>query len=216
MKNQLKKAVLKTVAYADIFAYPLSLKQLHLFLIEQQISWDHFQKADFKNSLLQEKNGFYFLKGKQNLVKLRAEKEKISQKKLSLAIKKANWLKVIPSIRMVGLTGNLAMRNAQDQDDIDLLIVTKAGGLWLTRLLTVLFLDFFNWRRLPGQKKVKDKICLNMFLDESHLQIPKAKQNLFTAHEVVQLKPLWERDNLYQKFIKQNLWVKKFLPNWSV
>ena len=50
MKTQLKKAVLKTVAYADIFAYPLNLKQLHRFLIEQQISWDHFQKADFKNS----------------------------------------------------------------------------------------------------------------------------------------------------------------------
>jgi len=215
MRTKLTKAVLKTVAYADIFAYPLTTQQLHQFLIEHQIAYKIFQKANFKDGCLQEKNGFYFLKGKSSLISLRKQKEKTSEEKIVKAKRKANWLKMIPFIKMVGLTGNLAMKNGQKQDDLDFLIVSKAGCLWLTRLLTVLFLDFLNWRRLPNKKNIKDKICLNMFLDEKHLAIPKADQNLFTAHEIAQLKPLWIKDNLYQKFIKQNLWVKKFLPNWN-
>jgi Rieske Fe-S protein len=43
-----------------------------------------------------------------------------------------------------------------------------------------------------------------MFLDEDHLSLPQNEQNLFTAHEVCQLKVLWQRNNLYQKFQKEN------------
>jgi hypothetical protein len=42
------------------------------------------------------------------------------------------------------------------------------------------------------------------------------KQDLFTAHEIVQLLPIFERNGTYRKFLNVNLWVKKFLPNWQV
>jgi len=54
-----------------------------------------------------------------------------------------------------------------------------------------------------------------MFLDESHLAVPKKEQDLFSAHEVCQLKPLWERNEIYQKFIETNRWAEKYLPNWK-
>ena len=54
-----------------------------------------------------------------------------------------------------------------------------------------------------------------MFLDERHLQIPKKEQDLFSAHEVCQLKVIWEKDGIYQKFLKENQWVRQFLPNWK-
>lgn len=52
-----------------------------------------------------------------------------------------------------------------------------------------------------------------MYLDEDHLQVPEKEQDLFTAHEVVQVKLLWDKDQTYQKFLVDNLWVKKYLPN---
>ena len=55
-----------------------------------------------------------------------------------------------------------------------------------------------------------------MFIDENYLAIPKEKQNLYTAHEVCQLKVLYDLDNTYQKFLVANSWVKKCLPNGLV
>ncbi|MEK6845849.1 MAG: hypothetical protein AABY26_03765, partial [Nanoarchaeota archaeon] len=56
-------------------------------------------------------------------------------------------------------------------------------------------------------------ICLNMFVDEDHLEIPQKEQDLFSAHEVVQMKPLFDRENTYKKFLITNQWVKKYLQN---
>jgi len=109
----------------------------------------------------------------------------------------------------------LAMENSNENDDIDLLIITSKSRLWLTRFLTVILLELVANRRHPADKEVKDKICLNMFLDEGHLEVPKKEQDLFSAHEVCQLKVLWDKNGIYQKFLKANLWSKKFLPNWK-
>jgi hypothetical protein len=85
----------------------------------------------------------------------------------------------------------------------------------LTRLFSVFLVELTGKRRRPGDQKVKDKICLNMLLDESHLAIPEKERDLFSAHEVCQMKPLWEKERTYQKFLKANQWSQEFLPNWK-
>lgn len=218
--NELQKAVLKTLAYADIFAYPLTLKEIQLFLIaspENTFSLKEIEKEVNKpeiHSFIDSQKNYFFLKNREEIVSFR-QKSLYSYKKLDLAEKTADWLKLIPFIKMVGITGNLAMENAGKNDDIDLLIVAGGQRLWLTRLLTIFLTELITKRRRPGDKEVKDKICLNMFLDEEHLALPKNEQNLFTAHEVCQLKILWQKDNIYQKFLKENQWCKNFLPNWK-
>lgn len=110
---------------------------------------------------------------------------------------------------MIALSGARAMNNASLADDIDLMIITAENRLWLTRLLVSFLL--FPWLR-RGQK-ISRRLCLNLWLDESALVIKT--QNLYTAHEICQLKPLYNRDQTYQKFISANLWYKQFLPNWK-
>jgi len=124
-------------------------------------------------------------------------------------------LRLIPFIKMVAVTGNLAMRNANQEDDIDFLIITQRKRLWLSRFFAVVLLELLGKRRRPEEKEVKDKICLNMFLDEDHLEMSEKQQNLFSAHEILQLKSLYEKDDFYDKFLDQNRWVKKFLANWK-
>ncbi|GAG00712.1 unnamed protein product [marine sediment metagenome] len=148
-----------------------------------------------------------------NILELRKKKEKYSQKKLKIAKKTANFLKFIPWIKVIGITGALAMHNSDKDDDIDFLIITQRDRLWLTRLLIVFFLEILGKRRRPNDKKIKDKICLNMFLDEFTLSLSKTKRNLFTAHEIVQMSPIYNKDNTYERFLRANLWVKKYLPN---
>lgn len=213
--NKIQTAILRTLAYADVFAYSLTLEELHRFLIGQKTDNPSLKKALKTFKKIFSKGDYFFLKNKEKNIYLREKREKWSQRKWLLARKVARWLRLIPWIKMVAVTGNLAMDNAEKNDDIDLLIVTARKRLWLTRLLTNFLVEIVANRRRPSDKEVKDKICLNMFLDENHLKLPIREQNLFTAHEICQLKPIWARNQLYQKFIQENLWCQKFLPNWK-
>lgn len=229
--DELQKKILKTLAYADIFDYPLTLEEIQRFLIGQderrvprsgiwlrQKTQEEIKKeigSPYLISHITYHDGFYCLKNRQKIIQLRFERFKWSQEKIKIAKKVANWLKLIPFIKMVALTGTLAMNNVKKNDDIDLLIITGRNRLWLTRLITNFLVEIIAERRHPKDKNVKDKICLNMFLDEKHLALPKLEQNLFTAHEICQLKILWQRETVYQRFLKENQWYKKFLPNWK-
>jgi hypothetical protein len=208
----MKKALLQTLAYADIFDYPLKEEEIKKFLIGQVVTKNQIWP---QLSQVVQKNGFFFLKGREKIVNLRRKRQKWSQEKIKKAQNVSHWLKLIPTIKMVALTGALAMENAEKEDDIDFLIITAKKRLWLTRLLTVFLVELVAKRRHPYDQVVKDKICLNMFLDEEHLTVPSRERDLFTAHEISQLKPLWDRNETYSKLIQKNLWVKDFLPNWK-
>jgi hypothetical protein len=114
----------------------------------------------------------------------------------------------------------LAMENTDAQDDIDLMIVARANRLWLTRLIVVPAVSTIANRRKPSKhsnSEVRESwvnaICLNLFLDEDNLAVPKRKRNLYTAHEVGQAKPVIDKDGTYESFLRNNTWVDEYLPN---
>lgn len=216
----MEKAILRTLAYADVFDYPLTSGELYRFLIvDKNDSYSDFRRALTRiktNDKRINTNGEYsFLQGRKEIVAVRKQRKAWSASKLKLAEKVAGILRLIPWVKLIGITGALAMNNSKKDDDLDLLIVTSKNRLWLTRLFSVFLVELIGKRRRPGDKKVKDKICLNMLLDESHLAIPEKERDLFSAHEVCQMKPLWEKERTYQKFLKANQWSQKFLPNWK-
>lgn len=203
----MESAKARAVLYADIFDYPLSKNELERWKIKDNSEF-RIHNSEFKKT-----NGYYYLKGRENITRLREQRKKISLLKLGRARKAVDFLKTIPTIKMIALTGALAMENCKKIDDIDLLIVTKKGTLWLTRFLATVILELKGIRRRPNQKNAKDKICLNMFLEDGYLTLPKSEQDLYGAHEVCQVKPIFERDNTYPRFLRANAWVRKYLPN---
>lgn len=218
--DQLEKAILRTLAYADIFDYPLTAEEIYRFLIGQEKerkTQDEIKTQLVKNSYLLSRisyhNGFYCLKERKQVVAIRKKRERWSQKKLRIARRVASWLRLISWIKMVAVTGALAMKNSAEDDDVDLFLVTAENRLWLSRGIVATFLRFLGLYRRPD--KVENMICPNMLLDEEHLMVPKKEQDLFSAHEVCQLKAIWDRNGTYQRFIKENQWVKQFLPNWK-
>ncbi len=214
--NLTQRAILKTLAYADIFDYPLTLAQIHHWLIWSNPAPPNqstLSLAISKLSQVTKHKSFYFLKNKARLVALSRRRTRYSHKKLALARRQAHWLKLIPFIKLVAVTGALSMNNSDKADDIDLIIITQTNRLWLTRFLAVVLLESLRLRRRPSSAFHTNKICLNLFLDESSLAIPLSRRDLYTAHEVCQVKPLWDRGDTYQKFLAANSWVKKYLPH---
>ncbi len=143
--------------------------------------------------------------------KKRIEREKYSKNKLTIAKKASQILAKIPTIKFVGITGSLAMMNSNKDSDIDLMIITKKGTLWLTRLICLICL--IGQIRRAGSKKEKDKLCLNMWLDESDLVWDKQDRNIYTAHEIAQIVPLVNKEQTYEKFLWQNKWILNYWPN---
>ena len=197
-----------SLLYHDIFDYPLSLGEL--------MKWRAGEKLTTNNEELtiKSRNGFYFFKGRDGIILKRLLRERISAKKFEIARKAGQILRLIPTIKMVAVTGALAMGNAEGESDIDLMVVSKSGTLWTTRLITLLFLDLLGIpRRKYGDNNQKDKLCLNIWLDEGSLIWPKKSRNSYTAHEICQIRPLVNKDKTYDRFIYENLWVREFWPN---
>jgi hypothetical protein len=216
MSSAQQTAILKTLCYSDIFNYPLTAAEIWRGIIEcSNVTMKQCHNELTNSKLICQKDGFYFLKGREKIIDIRKRRQTIAPEKLAIAKRIARIISLIPSVRYVGLTGALAFKNADANDDIDFFIVTSQGLVWTTRFFVTLLLELLMVRRHPGERKVKNKICPNIFLSVDNLSVPDGQRNLYTAHEVVQLQPLADKNNIFQKFIKENKWVRKYLPNAS-
>lgn len=192
--------MLATVAYADIFDFPLTLAEVRRWLVKGD---------DLILNGVRRTGQFFHLPGRSAIIKIRRNREIASLAKRKLLRLPLLILRLIPSIKLVCLTGALAMNNASADDDIDLMVVTSRNRLWLTRLIVMVIL----WPLIRRGRHINNKICLNLWLDELALTIkPKS---LYLAHEICQAQPVLNRDQTYQKFIEANAWYKRFLPNWK-
>lgn len=199
---------LASVIYHDIFDYPLTAVDL--------IRWEVGQKVNvvsMDSFLFKAKSGHYYLKGREGIVLRRLMRERSSKRKLKIAEKAAFLLSFIPTVKFVGITGALAMNNANDESDIDFIIVTKKGTLWTTRLVSLFLFKLFKFKvRRYADKEEKDKLCLNMWIDESSLKISKQK-NIYTAHELAQIVSLVDKEGTFGRLIEENKWIYDYWPN---
>jgi len=198
-----------SVYYHSLFNYPLG--EMELIKWEAGASCGQYILPDFE---IESKAGQYFLKGKEGLIYKKKKRERISQRKIEIASKGIKVLKMIPTIKFIGLTGALAMKSADSDSDIDLLLICQKGYLWTSRLVAIFLLKLFNIPiRRFGQKSQNNKLCLNMWLDGTSLSWPKNQRNVYTAHEISQIIPLINKNHTYEHFLWQNTWIKSFWPN---
>jgi hypothetical protein len=197
-----QNAVARTQAYSAYFSFPLTPAEIHYWLISSH-------QAPLKS--LQP----YLTTLNSSDQKLRKKLAKNSQQKIKLASKLVKIARFLPGIKLIALTGSVAVGNTYSTDDIDLLIITAPYTLWLIRPFFLLLLTFKFRRRHPGDRSnhVQDSFCPNLWLDMTSLALPKNKRNLYTAHEVLQIKPLYDRGEVYQSFIQANRWTSHFLAN---
>jgi hypothetical protein len=201
----LDAALLRTVAYADVFDYPLTEAQLWRYLVGVAATPADLHaalRAGHLNEILHICNGFVVLAGRTNLVEQRQERVARARLLWEQARFYAARLAQLPFVRMVAVTGALAMDNVAPGADIDYLIVTTPGRLWLCRTLTVLLVRV---ARLAGHV-----ICPNYLISERALVMQD--RSLYTAHELAQMVPLAGMP-IYRRMRALNGWVDQWLPN---
>lgn len=196
-----------SVYYHNLFDYPLSFSEL--------IQWTPAilpEKYNSHSEVVCEK-GYCFVAERAGLPYKRAIRKRISIKKMIIARKAAKLMSYVPSVKMVAVTGSLAMENSIVGSDIDLFIITAKSKLWSSRILIYFFLKIYNFSiRVPDDVIQKDKLCLNMWFDDGDL-VWREPRNIYTAHEIAQITPLLNKDKTYEKFMSKNKWILDYWPN---
>jgi hypothetical protein len=204
--HELGAAIVRTIAYGDIFDYPLTAHEVTRYLIRERTSADAVSAALERDPLVAHhvasSGGYYFLKNRSEILDVRRRRAVASARVWPRAVRYGRALARLPFVRMVAVTGALAVDNLGSRPDIDYLIVTEPGRLWSARAHIIAVV------RLVAP--FGDTICPNYFVSESVLALQD--RNLFTAHEVAQMVPLSGFD-VYERLRAVNDWTSEFLPN---
>jgi len=145
--------------------------------------------------------------------KVEGRKSKVALNKIARAQKYINFISKFPQIRLIGLSGSVAMLNAKKNDDVDIFIIGANNRLWTARFMSNVAAWLFGLKRKRGASVAQDKVCLNLFFSESSLKIDKKLQTEYMAHEVLQMIPIMDKNQTYRRFLYENGWISRIFPN---
>lgn len=237
MKKPLDHELLATLCYTAQFGYPLTVGEVLLRKIS--ISTKHKpplqspdqgfnSRADLWSSpevvlesitrliaagLVSYLGGYLFLVGSEGFVAARTHRKITTASKFKELEPLITFLRKLPGIAGVAITGSAAVFNASSDDDVDVLIVTENHRLWLLRPLVVFFAFLYGKRR-TWYREEKNSWCFNLWLERRSLAQPKSSRSLYVAYEVCQAKWLLDVGGCKQSFLRQNVWVARYLPGY--
>lgn len=197
--------ILKTLAYFDIFQYPLTKAEIRQFL-DRAVDEHSFEKC--LAILLAEEtvfscHDFYSLHNNPLQACKRIQGNRRAAKLLPGGHRIGRFLYQFPFVRGIGISGSLSKNFADEKADIDFFIITKANRLWIARTLMHLF------KKLTFLFGRQHYYCMNYYLDEQALQLNE--RNIFTAIEIKTLIPVSGSEATTQFFLA-NQWTDHWLP----
>jgi len=201
-----ERAFLQSVVYAALFDYPLTLPQLCEALIGEEADEaalrEWYKASQYLQAAVDEQDGYYFPRGRHDLVAARAARERESRKLLRRWSGPLTLLTRLPFVRMVALSGSLAHLNGEADADLDVFVVTSPHRVWSVTVTALLIARLFGWRK---------RLCLNYVVSERALWVGPA--DLFSANQIVHLQPI-TGEATYRKFLAANRFVERFYPNF--
>jgi len=201
-------AVLRSVIYASLFDYPLTLPQLQSSLVgvrasgETIASW--WRSSDLLQSAIECRDGWYFPAGRADLIATRARREAVSRELLARDRAILSLVPRMPFVRMVALSGSLAHLNAEGSADLDLFVITAPNRVWSVTVALLVISRLMGWRK---------RMCLNYVISERAMAIEP--RDLFSANQIIHLRPI-TGEHVFERFVKANSFIRDFYPNFEL
>ena len=203
----LRSSILKTLAYFDLFNFPLALQDIRFFLdveagetvIEREL------RTLLRLGRVYRTGDYYSLQNNPALAERRLKGELHADELLLIAARNARLLYQFPFVRGICISGSLSKRCADERADIDYFIITRANRLWIARTLMHLY------KKLSYLRGHQHRFCMNYYIDEEALEIEE--KNIFTATEVLTLLPMCGNGAL-ERFFEANTWATRYLPHY--
>jgi hypothetical protein len=204
--SEIKRNILATLAYFDLFNYPLTMDEAYLFL-PIKYSTEEFGyclRSLVIDKLIYKFEKYYTLKNDPFLIERREKGNAKAAEMIAIAGKVGDLLIRFPYVRGIAISGSLSKNFADDDSDIDLFIITAKNRLWIARTIMHCF------KKLTFLFKKEHYFCMNYYIDEQDLLIHE--KNIYTATEVATLMPL-HGETVFEQFYSANMWTRDYLPN---
>lgn len=198
-------SVLAALAYADLFDYPLTLQELARYQVGTSFPIAALEASLQNDPLLagsiSRSDDFYSLRGREVVFETRRVRMLAARKVWRRARLYSRLVARLPYVRMVAVTGALAVDNIAERPDIDLMIVARPGRVWLCRRSIIV--------NVRAARLFGDDLCPNYILSEDNLHLDQ--RDFFTAHELAQMIPLHGM-SVYHSLLHANPWASGYLP----
>ena len=139
--SPLERACVETAAYADVFDCALTEPEVHRYLIGVEADRAEVRAAlasdRVEGGFLRRSGAYVTLVGREQLVERRRDSAERGARLWPQAARYGALLARFPFVRLVAVSGALAVDNAGVNGDIDYFIVTEPDRLWLCRGLVI-------------------------------------------------------------------------------
>ncbi|MDD2807387.1 MAG: hypothetical protein PHW95_02625 [Patescibacteria group bacterium] len=215
-----QQAILKTLAYFDIFDYPLTWLEIYRWLwqpSELYLSSDLLADLQLliSENIIEQKFGLYFLPQRVGIISVRYDRYQFAEKKFAIAKKVARWFSTVPFIEMIAVCNNVSYNNGSAKSDIDFFVVVKNGRLYFTRAIVTVLANALGLRRHGA--KISNRVCLSFYIIDTELDLSDiaiADPDPYLIYWSATLFPIFNND-VYHKFLASNAWLKKYLPHFN-
>lgn len=205
MNVVLRKDVLSAFIYFDFFEHPLRCDEVWKYCA--QLATQAEVRACLNDlveeGILEFHNEFYALKGCREHIEKRISFLTLNRTMMKRASWMVSFLKHIPFVRGIAISGSLSKAGVREDSDIDYFIITKKNRVWFVKAIAILVKKtlFLNSHKY---------LCVNYLLAEDNLELEK--KNRFQATEAVTLIPMYGKKAM-QQFFEDNEWMFDFFPN---
>jgi hypothetical protein len=220
MPSDLEKSIIKTIAYFDVFNFPLTTLEVWKWLYRprekytlQQVR-EILDTSSWLKGRLTLQEGFFSLKNRDNIFLLRKQNNNWAERKFQKTVRIVKIFSHLPFVKMVAVCNNLSYSNSRESSDIDLFVVSKKNQIWLARFFCLLILKILDLR--PKEEDRRDKFCLSFFIDENYLDMKTVMLGQHDVHFVYwlsQFLPIYDPEKIYEKLLTINNWQTDYLPN---
>lgn len=204
--NPVESAIARSVLYAALFDYPLTLQQLRQTLVDTRLTPSEILAVVRSSAPLaahiESRDGFFYPVGSAELIDVRRHRERRSRTFLAAHRPLVRLIASLPYVRMVAFSGSVAHLNLEHGGDLDLFIVTRGRHVWTTAVVVILL------ARLMGRRRT---LCANFIVADTALAFAPA--DFYTASQILGLVPVSGSDTI-REILAANPFVRSFFPNF--
>ncbi len=224
MNEDVRKLIFATLAYYDLFDFPLTADEIKKYLVapaylnlKTDVNNDEIDAVLYSlvnTGQLRLLEGFYTFPKRDHIAPLRLRNQRIASGRIKRAKTAAFIMSFFPYVQVVFASGSLALENTDHESDLDIFLITRPGRIWTVRFLANAFFDIIGWKRKPQVSVAPNKLCLNHLIVDDSLHIPH--HTIYPARIYYHLAPLYVRDaKILKKFQKENDWMYDYMHSWD-
>ncbi len=210
-KLNYKQAVLSTLAYFDLFEYPLTLEETNRYLFQIEPDLHHIEITLNESKFIKKRGSYYQLIGPKDNIATRHERALIAKRLWKRVNRFRKIFALVPYLELIAVCNNLAYSNTKLDSDIDLFIVTRSERMFTARLFLTFWLQLLGVRR--HGKKIGGRFCLSFFTTGDNLDFTPIKKDpldIYLAYWIQTLQPITGDRTVYDTILHENHpWLNK-------